>query len=126
LISSFTDFPFVVIGYNCIRTFSSDWADFASFIASTFAKVDCLEVVKLGFIKVRDVPEKADVFETKVVPFVGVRVVRHFVFMHILSLAPDSSDASKFTTVALLRSAASVSELSWNPTTINNDSSSFN
>jgi len=114
-----------VIRNNIIRTVSSDRADFASFLG-TIAKVDCLEVVEFGFIKVGDVPEKANVFETKVVPFVSVRVVGHFVFMHILTLAPDSSNASKFASVALLRSAASVSELSWNPTTVDDDSSSFN
>jgi len=53
-------------------------------------QLDRLEVVKLSLVEVGQVPEDADVFKTKIVPFIGIRVVRHFVIMHILALPPSS------------------------------------
>jgi len=53
-------------------------------------KLNRLEVVKLRLVEVGQVPEDADVFKTKVVPFIGVRVVGHFIIMHVLTLSPGS------------------------------------
>ena len=53
-------------------------------------KLDGLEVVKLSLVEVGQIPKDADVFKTKVVPFVGIGVVWHFVFVHVLSLSPSA------------------------------------
>ena len=123
----FVPSPSVVIFNKFIRSSRGDGRSDIFFSSRTFSsKVDFLEVIVFGFIEVRKVPEEADVFEAQVVPFIVVRVVRYFILMYVCSLAPDSSHADKFTGVTFVRSAALVTVFSRDPSTVNDDSSSFN
>lgn len=123
----FVPSPSVVIFNKFIRSSRDNGRSGISFSLRTLSsKVDFLEVIVFGFIEVRKVPEDADVFETQIVPFIVVRVVRYFILMYIFSLAPDSGHADKFTRVTFVRSAALVTVFSRDPSTVNDDGSSFN
>jgi len=68
---------------NGVSSDSSSWCILA-------LKLNRLEVVKLRLVEVGQVPEDADVFKTKVVPFIGIGVVGHFIIVHVLTLSPSS------------------------------------
>lgn len=88
-------------------------------------QVDQLEVVVLGIVVVGQVPEHADVLQTQVVPLVRVGVVGDLVVVHILATAPGAGHLNELTRELLIGSATSVAVLSWDPASVNDDSSAI-
>jgi hypothetical protein len=126
-VGGFVPSPLVVVFNKFIRRSRDNGRFGISFSFRTLGtEVDFLKVVEFGFIEVRQVPEKADVFKAEVVPFIVVWVVRYFILMYVLSFSPHSGHADELTRVTFVRSASLVTVLGGDPATVNDDSSSFN
>ena len=97
------------------------WFDFV--VASV--DVHSLEVVVFALVEVGQVPVDADVFQSQVIPLVGVRVVWHCVVMHVLATAPGASHSHKLTLIQLLGSAALIPVPCGNPATVDDNSRPF-
>ena len=85
-----------------------------------------VEVVEPALVEVRQVPEDADVLKAKVVPLIIVGVVWHCVFVYVLSFQEGAADSDQLPAVNLTWSASLISELSWNPSTVDNDGRAVN
>jgi len=108
---------------NFIRFVSNNWSFGLSL--TSLAEVDSLEIIELGFIVVGEFPEDADILQCDVVPFVVVWVIGHFIIVNIFAFAPHSGNFSELTRVNFVGSAFLVSILGWDPSTVDDDSSSF-
>lgn len=121
------NFPFIVLINNLIR--SSSYRELCLRLIAieslSLLETNLLEVIELAFVVVGKVPVDADVLKGHVVPVVVIRVVRDLVIVHVLALAPYSSQLNKFTRVKLLGSAALVLEFSRNPSSVNDDGCSL-
>lgn len=111
------DFVGLVGAHRCLHVFHTRHV-FSVYLNS-------LEVVVFCFVPVGQVPKNANVLQAEVIPFVGIRVVRYFVIMNVLTLSPNASQLDKLTSVNLLGSAAFISILSWDPTAVHDDSRSI-
>lgn len=87
--------------------------------------LNSLKVVVFCLVPIGQVPKNANVLQAEVVPFVSIRVVRYFVIVNVLTLSPNASHLDKLTSVNLLRPAAFISILSWDPTAIDDNSRSI-
>ena len=85
-----------------------------------------MEVVVLALIEVWQVPEDANIFERQVVPFICIWVVGNLVVVDVFATSPCASHLHELSLVDLGRSAAFVSVLSRDPSSIDDDSSSVN
>jgi len=126
-VGGFVPSPVVVIFDKFVRRSRDDRRLSISLAFGTLGtKVDFLEVVVFAFIEIGEIPEESHVLETEVGPLVVVGVVRYLIFMYSVSLSPGASHADNLTRVTLLRSAALVTVLSRDPSTVNNNGGSLN
>ena len=98
---------------------------FKSLNEASASYVNSMEVVVLALIKVRQVPEYADVFKCQVVPFICIWVVWNLVVVDVLSTSPGACQFYELPLVDLIRSAAFISVFCGDPSSINDDCSSI-
>ena len=88
-------------------------------------EIDSLEVVILGLIPVGDVPENTNVLQGQVVPFVVIWVVWNLVVVDILSGSEHTSNFDELPRVDLSWSIFLLSQVSWDPASVDDDGSSL-
>ena len=88
------------------------------------SKVHSVEVIVLALVVVGQVPVQAEVLQAQVVPFIGVRVVRHGVVVDVLARHEAAGEFDKLARVELAWAATFLLELSGDPATLHNQRSS--
>lgn len=125
--SSLTPSPAIVtINYFVRNICSYGWLNLFHSLDFIVTDINCLEVIKLSFIKVWQVPVYSYVFKTKIMPFICIRIVGNFVVMDIFSLSPSTSDFNELSCVDFLRSTSFIPILSRNPASVYDNSSTIN
>ena len=118
--------PAIVIRDDIVGLIGAHWCLHVFHTRHVFSVyLNSLEVVVFCLVPIGQVPKNANVLQAEVVPFVSIRVVRYFVIVNVLTLSPNASHLDKLTSVNLLRPAAFISILSWDPTTVHDDSRSI-
>ena len=118
--------PAIVIRDDIVGLIGAHWCLHVLHTRHVFSVyLNSLEVVVFCLVPIGQVPKNANVLQAEVVPFVSIRVVRHFVIVNVLTLSPNASHLDKLTSVNLLRPAAFISILSWDPTAVHDDSRSI-
>ena len=118
--------PAIVIRYDIVGLISAHWCLHVFHTRHVFSVyLNSLEVVVFCLVPIGQVPKNTNVLQAEVVPFVSIRVVRYFVIVNVLTLSPNASHLDKLTSVNLLRPAAFIPILSWDPTSVHDDSRSI-
>ena len=80
----------------------------------------------LLFIKIRKLPKNTNIFKTDIVPLIIIWIVWSLVIMNIFTCSKHSSNFHKFSAVHFLRPWNFFFKLFWNPSSIDNNSTSLN
>ena len=126
LVSSLVPPPLVVVLNYLIFAHTDDTCLFLEFVGVTILEIHGVEVVIFGFVKVGQVPENADVFKSEIVPVVVVRVVWDFVIVDVFSFSEGALNLYQLPRVKLVRSHPLVTEIGWDPPTVDDDRCTLN
>ena len=114
--------PAVVVVDKGVWSSSSDSIS----IRAILLKVNAFEIVVLLLVEVGQLPEESNVFKAEVVPLIVVRVVWVLVIVNILTSSKDTLKFDKFPGVNVVGSHSLVLEGSWDPASVNHNSSTLN